>query len=88
MVDLLQNFNHKLHLFLLSVPIIFTQNLDDSNACQGDQGSPVFIQIGTEWTLVGIVSTFANARPNAPCLDGHNTIITQLGGLSSWISKA
>ncbi|XP_070503144.1 trypsin 5G1-like [Chironomus tepperi] len=69
-------------------PIICTQNLDDANACHGDEGSPVFVQMGTTWSLVGVVSNFPNARPNAPCLDGHNTVITQLGGFSSWITTA
>jgi secreted trypsin-like serine protease len=67
-------------------PIICTENLDDSNACQGDQGSPVFIDLDGDWKFIGVVSTFTNVRPNSACLDGHNTIITQIGGFINWIA--
>lgn len=69
-------------------PIMCTQNIGTNNVCRGDEGSPVFVQIGGSWQLVGIVSNFPNGNSVKGCLSSHSVQITQVGGFTSFISSA
>jgi secreted trypsin-like serine protease len=66
--------------------IICTRNIDDSNVCHGDEGSPVFLKNGDNMEFVGVVSYFPDVRPNARCQDGHKVVVTQLGAYSTFLS--
>lgn len=65
--------------------VICTKNLDAKNACNGDQGSPVFSNKTGSLELVGVVSFFPNGRANARCEDGHHTVITQVGAQKEFV---
>lgn len=64
---------------------ICTKNGDDKNACSGDFGSPVFLNMSGILSPVGVVSFFPDTRPNARCQDGHYTIVTQLGAYADFV---
>ena len=65
-----------------------TKNVGTNNVCHGDEGSPVFAQIGGSWQLVGVVSHFPDSKNVRGCLDSHSVQITQVGGFTSFLSSA
>jgi secreted trypsin-like serine protease len=67
--------------------MICARNVDDRNVCGGDQGSPVFSNMTGQLQLVGIVSYYPDARPNARCRDGHAVVITQIGNYEDFIQN-
>jgi len=68
--------------------IICTENINDSNACAGDIGGPVFLNnTAGVLQLIGVISHYPNARYNARCQDGHRVAITQLGAMSLFVGN-
>lgn len=64
---------------------ICTLNIDDKNACAGDEGGPVFSNKTGTLQFVGVISHFVSSRPNARCQDGHKVAITQLGAWKAFL---
>ncbi|MBU0550384.1 trypsin-like serine protease [Myxococcota bacterium] len=41
---------------------------DDVGVCYGDSGGPIFMEVGGEWTVIGVNSTTAGTGVSDPCL--------------------